>query len=175
LALRRQQVKNFFTLLMLANGTPMFCAGDEFLNTQHGNNNPYNQDNETTWVDWSLLEKNRDIFRFFQYMIAFRKARPWIARSRYWREDVHWYGANGPVDFASRTLAYSLHGENDLYVMINAFWEPMRFHIQEDKNWKRIVDTSRHEIVEEPVSSLDYELAARSVVVLERSSKKFTS
>ena len=127
LALRRQQVKNFFTLLMLANGTPMFCAGDEFLNTQHGNNNPYNQDNETTWLDWSLLEKNRDMFRFFQYMIAFRKARPWIARSRYWREDVHWYGANGPVDFASRTLAYCLHGGSDLYVMINAFWEPVAF------------------------------------------------
>jgi len=52
-------------------------------------------------------------------------------------------------------------------VMINAFWEPVRFHIQEDKNWKRIMDTSRHDIVEEPVSSLDYELAARSVVVLE--------
>ena len=51
----------------------------------------------------------------------------------------------------------------------------MRFHIQEGKNWKRIVDTTRHDIVEEPVSSLDYELAARSVVVLERSSKEFTS
>jgi glycogen operon protein len=100
-------------------------------------------------------------------MIAFRKARPWIARSRYWREDVHWYGANGPVDFASHTLAYCLHGGSDLYVMINAFWEPVRFHIQEDKNWKRIVDTSRRDVVEEPVSSLDYELAARSIVVLE--------
>ena len=170
LALRRQQVKNFFTLLMLANGTPMFCAGDEFLNTQRGNNNPYNQDNETTWVDWSLLEKNREVFRFFQYMIAFRKTRPWIARSRYWREDVHWYGATGLVDFASHTLAYCLHGERDLYVMINAFWEPVRFHIQEGKNWKRMVDTSRQDIVEEPVTSLDYELAPRSVVVLEGSS-----
>ena len=82
-------------------------------------------------------------------------------------EDVYWYGANGPVDFASRTVAYCLHGANDLYVMINAFWEPVRFLIQEDKNWKRIVDTSRRVIVEEPVSSLDYELAARLVVVLE--------
>ena len=170
MALRRQQIKNFFTLLMLANGTPMFCAGDEFLNTQHGNNNPYNQDNETTWVDWSLLEKNQNMFRFFQYMIAFRKARPWIGRSRYWREDVHWYGANGPVDLGaqSRTLAYRLHGESDLYVMINAFWEPVRFHIQERKDWKRIVDTSREGLLEEPVSSGDYEVAARSVVVLER-------
>ena len=105
MGLRRQQVKNFFALLMLANGTPMFCAGDEFLNTQRGNNNPYNQDNETTWLDWSLLEKNRDVFHFFQHMIAFRKARPWIASSRYWREEVHWYGATGPVDFFSHMLS----------------------------------------------------------------------
>jgi isoamylase len=171
LALRRQQVKNFFCLLMLSNGTPMFCAGDEFLNTQRGNNNPYNQDNETTWLDWSLLEKNREVFRFFQYMIAFRKARPSIGRSRYWREDVKWYGANGPVGFGpeSRCLAYCLHGESDLYVMINAFWEPVRFQIQEGKagNWKRVVDTSRQDIAEQLVTSLDYEVAPRSVVVLE--------
>ena len=176
LALRRQQVKNFFCLLMLSNGTPMFCAGDEFLNTQGGNNNPYNQDNETTWLDWSLLEKNRDVFRFFQHMIALRKSRPWIGRSRYWREDVHWYGANGLVDFGpeSRTLAYCLHGTTDLYVMINAFWEPVRFQIQEGKarDWKRIVDTSQQEIVEEPVHSLDYQVAPRSVNVLEQRTRR---
>src|SRR4029453_8244447 len=151
LALRPQQVKNFFCLLMLANGTPMFCAGDEFLNTQRGNNNPYNQDNETTWLDWSLLEKHRDIFRFFQRMIAFRKSRRSIARGRYWREDVHWHGADGPVDFGpeSRCLAYCLIGERfdegDLYVMINAFWQPVLFRVQEGNasDWKRSIDTSR--------------------------------
>ena len=74
LALRRQQVKNFCALLLLANGIPMFVAGDEFLNTQGGNNNPYNQDNEITWLDWARLDANRDIFRFFKLMIAFRKA-----------------------------------------------------------------------------------------------------
>ncbi len=72
--LRHQQVKNFICLLMLSNGTPMFRMGDEFLQTQQGNNNPYNQDNETTWLDWRKLETHRDIFRFFQCMIAFRKA-----------------------------------------------------------------------------------------------------
>jgi isoamylase len=167
LALRRQQVRNFFTLLMLANGTPMFCAGDEFLNTQRGNNNPYNQDNETTWLDWSLLERNRDMFRFFQHMIAFRKARPWIGRSRYWRDDVHWYGAGGPVDLSSHSLAYCLHGERNLYVMINAFWEPVVFQIQEGKNWMRLVDTSRDEIAAESISSITYKMAPRSVAVLE--------
>jgi isoamylase len=171
IALRKRQVKNFFTLLMLANGTPMFCAGDEFLNTQRGNNNPYNQDNETTWLDWSLLEKNRDVFGFFQYMIAFRKARPWIGRSRYWREDVHWYGAEGPVDFGSHTLAYCLHGERNLYVMINAFWEPLVFRIQEGKDWVSLVDTSREDLFERPISSLIYNLEPRSIAVLESRSE----
>jgi glycogen operon protein len=181
LALRRQQVKNFCCLLLLANGTPMFCAGDEFLNTQRGNNNPYNQDNETTWLDWSRLESNRDVFRFFQHLIAFRKARRSIGRRRFWRDDVEWYGANGPVDFGegSRSLAYALrgarYGEGDLYVMINGWWEPVRFHIQAGTagDWRRVVDTSlpSPQDVTEPgqwpaVAGLDYQVAPRSVVVL---------
>ena len=71
LALRKRQAKNFFSLLMLSNGIPMFAAGDEFLHTQGGNNNPYNQDNETTWLNWNRLRKNADIFRFFKLMISF--------------------------------------------------------------------------------------------------------
>ena len=94
--LRKQQVKNFFTILMVSNGTPMFCAGDEFMNTQLGNNNPYNQDNELTWINWDLLAENSGIFRFFRQMIAFRKAHPSIARSHFWRQDVHWCGT-GPT------------------------------------------------------------------------------
>ena len=84
LALRRQQVKNFFTLLMLANGTPMFCAGDEFLNTQHGNNNPYNQDNETTWLDWSFSKEPGhlsllSIHDFLPKSAAMDRAQPLLA------------------------------------------------------------------------------------------------
>jgi glycogen operon protein len=69
----------------------MLRAGDEFMHTQAGNNNPYNQDNEVGWIDWGRLRANPDIFRFFQLMIAFRKAHPSLARSRFWREDVRWY------------------------------------------------------------------------------------
>jgi isoamylase len=181
LALRRQQVKNFFTLLMLANGTPMFCAGDEFLNTQRGNNNPYNQDNETTWLDWDLLEQHREMFRFFQRMIAFRKSRRMLGRSRFWRDDLQWYGATGEPDLTheSRSLAYRLRGaqfdEGDLYVMINAHDQPVKFHIQagEAKDWRRVVDTSQPSPKdisdpgqEQPIASLDFEVRARSVVVL---------
>ena len=181
LGLRKRQAKNFCALLMLANGTPMFCAGDEFLHTQHGNNNPYNQDNETTWLDWDKLSANADVFRFFKLMIAFRKAHPTLARSRFWREDVHWLGAGHEVDHkkSSHVLAFCLRGASehdaDLYVMINAGVQDVTFTIQEHtaSGWKRVVDTSLdspddfaapgNEVV---VREQHYAVKTRSVVVL---------
>jgi len=165
----------------------MFCAGDEFMNTQQGNNNPYNQDNEITWLDWDLLDRNQDMFRFFKGMIAFRKAHPTIGRGRYWRRDVGWYGPAGAVDFSfeSRSLAYFLRGsklgDSDLYVMINGHWEDVVFTVQEGRegDWRRVVDTSLSspdDMAEpgrgEPVSSLDMPVRARSIVVLERPIRK---
>ena len=102
MALRKRQAKNFFCLLMLANGVPMFAAGDEFLRTQRGNNNPYNQDNETTWLDWSRIERHADHFRFAKRMIAFRKSHPSLGRPRFWRDDVRWYGVGPDVDLSLR-------------------------------------------------------------------------
>ena len=108
--LRKRQIKNYFAILMLSNGTPMFRMGDEFLQTQYGNNNPFNQDNKTTWLDWSRLDEHADMFRFFKMMIAFRKSHPSISRSRFWRDDVHWYGADHEVDLSetSKSLAWCL-------------------------------------------------------------------
>jgi isoamylase len=181
LALRRKQVKNFCCLLMLSNGTPMFRAGDEFLNTQFGNNNPYNQDNETGWLDWSQREANQDIFRFFKSMIKFRKGHPSLMRSRFWREDVTWYGTGPTADVShdSHSLAFCLHGasqnDDDIYVMINAYWEALEFHIQEGtaQEWTRIVDTalpSLDDFSERncPLKTASYLVAPRSVVVLLR-------
>lgn len=183
LRLRIQQAKNFCTLLFLANGTPMFCAGDEFLRTQLGNNNPYNQDNETTWIDWDRLQTFSDFYRFFKNMVAFRKSHPSIARSRFWRDDVRWFGIGPHVDLSdeSRTLAYFLSGasqhDNDLYVMINASWEPHTFEIQvvDERGWKVIVDTSHeppHDFYDpghEPHrSGKHYFVMPRSIVVLLR-------
>ena len=181
--LRRRQIKNFFCLLMLANGTPMFCAGDEFMNTQKGNNNPYNQDNETTWLNWDLLERNGDMFRFFQHMIAFRKAHPSIARSHYWRDDILWYGVGKHVDFSphGQSLAYCLHGgrlnDGDIYVMINGWQTDLLFHVEEGEpsEWRLVVDTSlpspqdiADPCVEPVLSKLDYLVGGRSIVVLYR-------
>ena len=164
----------------------MFVAGDEFMRTQKGNNNPYNQDNETSWVDWSLLKKNRDIFRFFQHMIGFRKAHPSLCRSRFWRDDVSWHGVSHQVDqsAASHSLAFFLRGESqrdhDLYVMINASAKDMTFEIQQGnaRAWRRVVDTglpSPDDISEpglEPqIDSLEYLVQARSTVLLMRTTK----
>jgi glycogen operon protein len=182
LTLRRRQVRNFICLLMLSNGTPMFCAGDEFLATRQGNNNPYNQDNEINYMDWDLLETNKDIFRFVQGMIAFRKSHPSIARSQYWREDISWYGdSTQNIDFSpeGRTLAYCLHGarldDDDIYVMVNGSPKKTEFRIQEGQpfDWLLVADTGRsspRDFVQagrrRVLKSADYLVAGRSIVVL---------
>jgi glycogen operon protein len=178
-ALRRQQVKNFCCLLFLSNGTPMFRSGDEFLNTQLGNNNPYNQDNEIAWLDWSQFRSNQDIFQFFKKMIAFRRNHPSLSRSRFWREDISWYGVGPTVDLShdSHSLAFCLHGasqgDDDIYAMINAYWEELEFNVQEEtaQEWKRIVDTalpSPDDFSDDgiPLEQTKYLLAPRSIVVL---------
>ncbi|HQU44267.1 MAG TPA: alpha-amylase family glycosyl hydrolase, partial [Pirellulales bacterium] len=184
LALRKRQIKNFCCLLLLANGTPMLRAGDEFMQTQGGNSNPYNQDNATTWLDWERRAANQDVFRFFRLMIRFRKAHPSLARSRFWREDVRWYGPGPAVDMGndSRTLAFYLRGASqqdaDLYVMINASDGDVSFQLHEGQpgDWRRAIDTaldSPEDIHEEPhatpaLRASTYNVQARSVVVLLR-------
>jgi glycogen operon protein len=183
LRLRKQQIKNFCCLLLLSNGTPMLRGGDEFMQTQGGNNNPYNQDNETSWLDWSRLKNNHDIFRFFKLMIAFRKAHPSISRSQFWREDVRWFGAGQAVDLSghSHSLAVSLRGQSqddvDIYFMVNAGSQALTFRIQDGKaaDWKRVIDTSLespddfHETGNEVIlRSLFYEVKPRSMAVFFR-------
>ena len=187
LALRRRQARNLLALLLLANGTPMLRAGDEFLHTQGGNSNPYNQDDETSWLDWGRLESDADFFRFARLAIGFRKAHPSIARSRFWRDDVRWYGVDGEPDLShdSRAVAYCLRGasqdDDDLYVMINAWQEPLAFAIQdgEPSGWRRAIDTARAspEDIRAPgdeatVASGAYVVGARAVVVLVRSRRR---
>ncbi len=181
--MRKRQAKNLLCLLFLANGTPMLRAGDEFLQTQNGNNNPYNQDNATTWLDWNRLESHADVFRFTRLMIAFRKAHPSLCRSRFWREDVRWYGVGPAADLSddSRSLAFCLsgasQGDDDLYVMVNAYGAALEFTIQTGaaSEWQRIVDTgcvSPDDFREPPgvvaLTSARYVVGPRSVVVLLR-------
>lgn len=180
--LRIQQAKNFITLLMLSNGIPMITMGDEFLVTHHGNNNPYNQDNDINWLNWDRKKDNEEIFRFFKDIIQFRKSHPSIGRRTYWDKDLTWYGAKGRPDISehSHSLAYYLDGsrlgDSDLYVMINAWWEPLEFIVQEGKpsQWRKIVNTaaeSPHDIdlkSENLITSHIFGVEPRSIVVLER-------
>jgi glycogen operon protein len=114
-------------------------------------------------------------------MISFRKDHPTLCRSRFWREDVSWYGTGKDVDFStnSRSLAFCLHGasqaDDDIYVMINAYWEELYFNIQEGtpQEWKRIVDTGLPASDDfsgtgVPLERMSYAVAPRSMVVLLR-------
>ena len=176
LTLRRQQIRNFLTLLLLSNGTPMIRMGDEFMRTQNGNANPYNIDDITTWLDWSRADTNADLVRFTQKLIAFRNAHPAICRSRFWRGDVAWYGANGGPDYSpdSHSLAYVIHGasvgDRDITVIANAYWEDITFMLQEPGPWSRVIDTSQpspNDITDPvPVAGSAILVAARSVQVL---------
>jgi len=146
---RKRQTKLLACLLLLSNGIPMIRGGDEFLQTQGGNNNPYNQNNSTSWLDWSRLERNRDVHRFFKGMIAFRNAHPGISRSRFWRSDVTWHGTDSlPADVSQQTLAYRLAGgsfdDADLYVMINVSPADATFYVplSPTGRWFRAIDTA---------------------------------
>jgi len=192
LSLRKLRIKGFFALLMLSNGTPMFVMGDEVLRTQGGNNNAYNQDNATSWLNWSLLAQNADVYRFFKLMIAFRKAHPSLARSRFGGSDITWYGVQGNPDqgFTSHTLAFCLsdpegfgapsgpgngHAGPSIYVLANFYDQPLTFDIQQGTagSWRRVIDTSLatpNDVADpgtEPVlAGLTYTANAQSVVVL---------
>lgn len=106
LARRLRRQKNLLATLFLSQGVPMLLAGDEFGRTQQGSNNAYCQDNEISWVDWSLLKKNRDLFEFTRRAIAFRKAHPALWRTGFFRgqdtegdfPDIRWYGPEGDAE-----------------------------------------------------------------------------
>ncbi len=178
-ALRQRQMRNALALLLLSQGVPFLSQGDEFARTQHGNNNAYCQDNETSWVDWNLAEQNQGLLRFTRMMIALRKKYLTLHRDQFVHR-VSWHGTKvGCPDWAgqSRALAFLLHGQPDLYVMFNAHWDWQRFGLplpDGQWRWKRLIDThlaSPDDIVEErdavPLRPGDhYVLAPRSTVVL---------
>jgi glycogen operon protein len=103
-AVRLRQIKNLMASLMLSQGVPMLLAGDECRRTQGGNNNAYCQDNEISWFDWKLVEKNAGLRRFCESLIAFRKSEPTVRQTDFLRgrpaglyelPDVSWYGPSG--------------------------------------------------------------------------------
>jgi len=180
-ALRSRQIRNFTAILMLSRGVPMFVAGDEVRRTQQGNNNAYCQDNAVGWFDWTLVEKNADMHRFFKRMIEFRKAHAALRRDQFFApNEIAWHGTqlNNPnwYDPNERTLAMTLAGSGgdpDIHVMLNMYWKGLDFELPTDRRWLKVVDTAAqppHDIEdpgsETPVTGSTYSVQGRSVVVL---------
>ena len=146
IALRMRQAKNMLTILLTSRGIPMLLSGDEFGNTQFGNNNAYCQDNEISWLDWSLLEKNRELFDYVRRLISFRREHPVLRAMDHYAgvnatgyPELSFHGtepwnldANGPgLCFASFWAEdherFATKEDCFLYVAVNAHWEEHRF------------------------------------------------
>ncbi len=140
LSLRYRMIRNACAILLCSRGTPMFLAGDEFGNTQYGNNNCYCQDNEISWLDWNLLNKNRDLFEFFKFMIRFRHKHPVIRRrlpdAVCGMDPLHAHDADGDnmnLSEGTRFFGTSFTGydrskgrDDMIYLAINTHWEDVR-------------------------------------------------
>jgi isoamylase len=169
--------------------------GDEMRRSQRGNNNAYCQDNEVSWLDWSLLERHRDLYRFVQTMIAQRLR--WMAVSGeeafalslnelLRRAQIEWHGVRlGSPDWAdnSHTIAFTLRSGRGLlpfrlHVMFNAYWEALDFDLPPAPapavaGWRRWLDTSLespedivYAVTAPPVRGTQYRVAPRSVAAL---------
>jgi len=140
LNLRHRLCRNACAALLMSRGTPMFLAGDEFLNTQHGNNNPYCQDNEISWLDWSMLKTNSDMFEFWKSMIALRMKHDVIrgktapATCGFADVSVHGITPRHPGDsYDDRYIGVMYAGRSTcdtrddiIYVGLNMWWQPQR-------------------------------------------------
>ena len=152
LFLRHKLAKNAFAVLMCSRGTPMFFAGDEFLNTQFGNNNAYCQDNEISWLNWRDREKNKEHYRFCKYMIGFRRKhailRKALLRSRTGYPDMQVMG----MDDSSKVLRVVFAGcdeegqEDMVCLALNVFWERQELYLPPlptGMGWKIAADTGK--------------------------------
>ncbi|MBR1507264.1 MAG: glycogen debranching protein GlgX [Eubacterium sp.] len=164
LKLRYQQMRNMFTILLTSRGVPMILAGDEFANTQWGNNNAYCQDNEISWLDWTYLEKNRELYDYVRRLISFRKAHPVIKAPLY--DDDEYNGTGYPemslhgtrpwdLDktrpgfclsylYAEDHKKYGTKRDEFIYVAVNTHWENHYFEIPrlpEGFTWRLAFDS----------------------------------
>ncbi len=191
--LRLKQIKNFFTILMIAQGTPMMTMGDEIRRTQMGNNNAYCQNNKLSWFDWDGLKKHNHLLEFVKKLIRFNVSHEVFQETEFWTNSttntktthLSWHGVKlGEPDWlpVSHSIAYTLEHEpsnEQFHIMINAFWEPLTFELpalpfEEGYRWHQCINTNKdwpediYDLKDTPAVDEDrFEVAARSIVVLQ--------
>jgi glycogen operon protein len=157
--IRRRQQRNFLCLLMLSHGTPLLLAGDESGHTRRGNNNPWCQDNELNWLDWSPEAVDQDLLRFVRTLVGFSREVALLQENRFWRAtgaegpgDISWHGQlPGKPDWRpnSRRIAYTLEdtvAPQRVHVMLNASEDTAPFTPPPPRlgnAWRVIVHTGR--------------------------------
>ena len=184
LALRRKMMMNACAVLMCSRGTPMFLAGDEFADTRYGNNNPYCQDNLISWLDFSLLEKNRALYEFFRYMIHFRKAHACIRKDLEpsylgfpsmslhgltpWKPDLPESSHTACVLFSG--YDDTLHKEDLVFLAVNTHWCSAALtlpQLPDGYTWKIAVNTGDKK--QQTFTDSEIPAAGSSVLLGERS------
>lgn len=172
---RMCQIRNAFLMMLLSQGTPMILAGDEFGNSQNGNNNPYCQDNAITWLDWKQLDTQREIYDYVKKVIAFRREHPVLHQpeelhmfdslscgmpdlsihgTQAWRTDYSYY---------SRMLALLFYGDyqqkedgtpdDSIYIIFNMYWEAKSFDLPNlpgNREWYPAIETYGNTFSEVP-------------------------
>ncbi len=163
--LRLKQIKNAAVLLLCSQGTPMILAGDEMGHSQQGNNNAYCQDNELSWINWNLLDENREIHDFFKKIIVFRRNNAMLRGRDYKKSKIHnirdypdisWHGRKAwNCDWSndSRLIGMMLCGQQDMptpspnefiYILMNMHWETQAVELPvllPDYSWHVAVNT----------------------------------
>jgi glycogen operon protein len=161
--LRRQIVKNAFCLLLLSNGTPMILMGDEVGRSQGGNNNCYCHDSDVTWMDWTLVQRNADLFRFVKRLLMFRKTHAAVRTDAFFQHsdylsvgipDISFHGIRPFSPDSSQDsnfIAWMLCGQyarpmhEDIYIAVNSNWHALQVGLPQSSNtapWKVVVNTS---------------------------------
>lgn len=191
-SLRLRQMENMLLILLTSRGMPMLLSGDEFANTQFGNNNAYCQDNEISWLDWTRKGRNEELFCFVKHLLAFRRVHPVL------REDSFFTGRNGTdypelsfhgtipweIDQSAPTLTFAYFFAEDhnkyktesdvfIYVMVNAHWESHRFLlpiVPAGMVWHIVAESGGRSFPpgeEQPEEGLsEYNMLPRSTVIL---------
>jgi len=188
-ALRNRQIKNLLTITLLSLGVPMIVMGDECRRTQHGNNNAYSQDNETSWFDWTLLQRHADLHRFVKLLIARRLLRDIDSDRTTLNELLRgarkaWHGVTlFEPDWSHSSHSLALSAElfkerREFHMIVNSWWQPLDFELPPVLSrfpWRRWIDTAQPsplDIVDwraaSPIDGAHYHAAPRSVVVLIR-------